>query len=209
MVEVSKKIVEVLKQKCFKQGLRHFVTDEDFKNLASMIARETGTEVLGVNTWKRILGKLPSQNGSPYRTSSKTANIIADYLGCDSWEQLNENFDYVENQYIVNNTSTYVNPQSNSVARLLNELRPGDVIEVKSYPNKLLHLKLLRRTTNSTWYKVIKTTNSRKLSAGDELEIPFIQESYPLHAISLNRNGSCLGEYASGVRQVVYSVRKI
>lgn len=210
---VSKEIVEIIKAKCFTQGLNRFDTDEDFRTLSSNVAGETGADPLGVNTWKRIFGALPNRDGSPYKTSKKTANIIADYLGCDSWEQLLENKEYIKNQYRTNNgysnTSFVVNRENDYVARILNALQPGEVIVVKSNVNKILHLELLRKTNSSCWYKILMTTGSRSLSVGDELEISSIRENYPLHAINLKRNGRNLGEYVAGPRQVVYSVKKL
>ena len=210
---VSKEIVEIIKAKCFTQGLNRFVTDEDFRTLSSNVAGETGADPLGVNTWKRIFGTLSNQDGSPYKTSKKTANIIADYLGCDSWEQLLENEEYIKNKYLTNNgysnTSFVVNRENDSVARILMALQPGEVIVVKSNVNKNLQLKLLRKTNSSCWYKILMTTGSRSLSVGDELEISSIRENYPLHAINLKRNGRNFGEYVAGPRQVVYSVKKL
>ena len=156
---VSKEIVEIIKAKCFTQGLDSFVTDEDFRTLSSNVAGETGADPLGVNTWKRIFGALPNRDGSPYKTSKKTANIIADYLGCDSWEQLLENEEYVKNKYLTNNgysnTSFVVNRENDHVASMLMALHRGDVIEVKSKVNKILHLELLRKTNSSCWYKIL------------------------------------------------------
>lgn len=210
---VPEEIVEIIKAKCFTQGLNRIVTDEEFRTLSSNVAGETGADPLGVNTWKRIFGTLSNQDGSPYKTSKKTANIIADYLGCDSWEQLLENKEYIKNQYRTNNgysnISFVVNRENDYVARILNALQPGEVIVVKSNVNKNLQLKLLRKTNSSCWYKILMTTGSRSLSVGDELEISSIRENYPLHAINLKRNGRNLGEYVAGPRQVVYSVKKL
>lgn len=209
---IPKEILEIIKAKCFTQEVRELVTDKDYEKFSQIVATETGTKPMGVNTWKRIFGHLTKQDNSPYVTSKKTSNIIASYLGCDSWEQLCENQEYLRDKLInnggVSNASVVVNKINDSLSRLLGSLQIGNIIEVKSYPNKVLCLRLLRRTNNSCWYKIVKTVGSKQLQVGDELEIVLIRENHPLQVVSLRRNGTNLGEYVSGSKQVVYSVKR-
>jgi hypothetical protein len=53
-----------------------------FEQLSESIFKVTG-KTLGVNTLKRLFGKLPDVH-----TSETTLNIIAEYLGFSDWESL-------------------------------------------------------------------------------------------------------------------------
>lgn len=175
--------------------------------------RATLTPV-GINSWKRMFGHLLKPDGSRYDTSPKTAKVVAEYLGCDSWEQVLENEEYLYNIYVIkrrgnNNNSVLVSSNSDKTSILISSLRKGDVIEVKSRPNKILHLKFLSATANSRWYKIIHTEGSNNLRNLDEIEIPFIQENRPLFATRLQRGGTYIDGYSAGSTQVVYSVIRI
>ena len=211
---VPDKIIEVVKAKSFSEtGLKNIVSDRDYEMLIENIARKTGTTPIGINTWKRIFGHLLKPDGSRYETSTKTAKIIAEYLGCDSWEQVCENDDYLYRNWVqrggVNNDSIVVQSTHDDTSRLISSLRKDDVIEVKSYPNKVLHLKFLYATADSRWYRIIDTVGSSNLQNLDEIEIPFLRINQPLVATQLKRKGICIGGYSAGSKQVVYSVEKV
>ena len=237
---IPERIIEIIKARCFTEtGLKNFVTDNDYNILSDSVARATGcnpvvvntkltgekkTEQtvakaigptpIGVNTWKRIFGHLLRQDGTRYDTSPKTAKIIAEYLGCDSWEQVLENEEYLYTVFVIkkaggNNNSVLVQSNTDETSILISSLRQGDVIEVKSHPNKVLRLKFLSATANSRWYRIIDTVGSCILQNLDEIEIPFLQKNKPLMATQLKRKGVCMDGYSAGSKQVVYSVTRI
>ena len=237
---VPDRIIEIIKARCFTEtGLKNFVTDRDYNILSDSVAKATGCNLavvnakltggketklavakaaglspIGVNTWKRIFGHLLRQDGTRYDTSPKTAKIIAEYLGCDSWEQVLENEEYLYTVFVIkkaggNNNSVLVQSNTDETSILISSLRQGDVIEVKSHPNKVLRLKYISATSNSRWYRIIDTVGSNNLHNLDEIEIPFLQKNKPLTVSQLKRNGECKGEYHAGSKQVVYSVTRI
>lgn len=211
---VSDRIIEIIKAKSFAEtGLKNIVSDRDYDTLIENVARKTGSAPIGINTWKRIFGHLLKPDGSRYDTSSKTAKVIAEYLDCDSWEQLCEYEDYLYNRWIkkggVNNNSVVVRPLNDEVSILISSLKKDDVIEVKSLPNKVLRLKFLTATADSRWYRIIDTVGSSNLQNLDEIEIPFLRMNQPLMATQLKRKGNYIGGYSAGSKQVVYSVEKV
>ena len=212
---VPDRIIETIKARCFSEtGLKEFVTDKDYNTLSDAVAKATGYEPVGVNTWKRIFGHLLKPDSSRDDTSPKTAKVIAEYLGCDSWKQVLENEEYLYNVYVVrksggNNNSVLVRSNTDETSILISSLQQGDVIEVKSRPNKVLRLKFLSATANSKWYRIIDTVGSSNLQNLDEIEIPFLQKNKPLMASQLKRKGICIGGYSAGSKQVVYSVTRI
>ena len=211
---VSDRIIEIIKAKNFSEtGLVNISTDNDYITLRDNIAEKTGSDSIGINTWKRIFGHLLKPDGTRYDTSAKTAKIIAEYLDCDSWEQLCEYEDYLYNRWInkggINNDSVVVKPLNDETSILISSLKKDDIIEVKSRPNKVLRLKFLSATADSRWYRIIDTVGSSNLQNLDEIEIPFLRMNQPLVASQLKRKGVCLGGYSAGSKQVVYSVEKV
>ena len=211
---VPDKIIEIVKAKCFSEtGLKNFDTDNEYNRLSECIANHTGKSQIGINTLKRIFGHLLKPDGTRYDTSAKTAKIIAEYLDCDSWEDVCEYEDYLYNRWInkggINNDSVVVKPLNDETSILISSLKKDDIIEVKSRPNKVLRLKFLSATADSRWYRIIDTVGSSNLQNLDEIEIPFLRMNQPLVASQLKRKGVCLGGYSAGSKQVVYSVEKV
>ena len=211
---VSDRIIEIIKAKNFSEtGLVNISTDNDYITLRDNIAEKTGSDSIGINTWKRIFGHLLKPDGTRYDTSAKTAKIIAEYLDCDSWEQLCEYEDYLYNRWInkggINNDSVVVKPLNDETSILISSLKKDDIIEVKSRPNKVLRLKFMSATADSRWYRIIDTVGSSNLQNLDEIEIPFLRMNQPLVASQLKRKGVCLGGYSAGSKQVVYSGEKV
>lgn len=211
---IPSRIMEVVKAKCFSEtGLKDFVTDNEYNTLSESVAAYTGKPQIGINTLKRIFGHLLKPDGSRYDTSSKTAKVLAEYLDCDSWEQLCEYEDYLYNRWInkggINNDSVVVKPLNDETTILISSLKKDDIIEVKSRPNKVLRLKFMSATADSRWYRIIDTVGSSNLQNLDEIEIPFLRMNQPLVATQLKRKGVCIGGYSAGSKQVVYSVEKV
>lgn len=211
---IPDRIVEVIKAKSFSEtGLSNLVSDNDFTAFSENVAKKTGYSPVGINTWKRIFGHLRNPSGECYNTSMKTAKIIAEYLGCDSWSEVCENEEYIYNKWInkggVNYDSVVVRPQNDKFAILISTLRKGDVIEVKSRPNKVLRLEFLSSTADTKWFRIVETVGSSNLQNFDEIEIPFFRMNQPIIATQLRRKGSIIGGYSAGSKQVVYSIEKI
>ena len=211
---IPDRIIEIIKAKSFSEtGLKNIVSDRDYETLIENVARKTDTIPIGINTWKRIFGHLLKPDGGRYETSPKTAKIIAEYLDCDSWEQVCENEEYLERQWIkkggVNCNSVLVGVTNDKVSILLSTLKKNDEIIVKSRPNKVLRLKLISATADSKWFKIIDTIGSSNLHNLDEIEIPFLRQNQPLVASQLKRDGVNKGAYSAGSKQVVYSVEKV
>ena len=211
---VPDRIIEIIKAKSFSEtGLKNIVSDSDYEIVIENVARKTGTTPIGINTWKRMFGHLLKPDGSRYDTSAKTAKIIAEYLDCDSWEEVCEYEDYLYNRWInkggINNDSVVVKPLNDETSILISSLKKDDIIEVKSLPNKVLRLKFLSATADSRWYRIIDTIGSSNLQNLDEIEIPFLRMNQPLVASQLKRKSVCLGGYSAGSKQVVYSVEKV
>ena len=211
---IPEKIIEIVKAKSFSEiGLKIIVSDNEYILFSENIADRTDTKPLGVNTWKRILGHLKKPDGSCYNTSDSTAKVIAEYLGCDSWEELCENEDYLYNRWInqggINSDSVCVGPQNDKVSMMLETLRKGDIIEVKSRPNKQLRLEYLTSTADSKWFKIIETIGSSNLQNLDEILVPLFRMNQPIVASQLKRKGVIIGAYSAGSKQVIYSIEKI
>lgn len=210
---IHERINEIIKAKSFPDtGLKNFVSDKDYSALSESIAKVTGI-ALNINTLKRIFGHLLKQDGTRFDTSPKTANILAEYLGCESWNQLCEYEEHLYNRWIkkggVNNDSVVVKSHNDEISIMISSLRKDDIIEIKSRPNKVLRLKFLSATTSSKWYKIIDTVGSSNLQNSDEIEIPFLRLNHPLAVSQLKRKGICIGGYSAGSTQVIYSIKKI
>lgn len=207
-------IIEIIKAKNFTEtSLKNFVSDKDFLKLSENVATVTRTTQFHINTWKRIFGKIQKKDGTRHETSLNTAKIIAEYLGCESWEQVCEYEEHLYNRWIkkggINNNSVVIKSHNDEISILLSSLKKDDIIEIKSRPNKVLRLKFLSATTNSRWYKIIDTIGSSNLQNLDQIEIPFLRMNQPLVASQLKRKGICIGGYSAGSTQVIYSVKKI
>lgn len=207
-------IIEIIKAKSFTEtSLKTFVSDKDFLILSESVATVTKTTPFHINTWKRIFGKILKKDGSRCNTSESTAKIIAEYLDCDSWEQVIEYKEHLHKRWLekggINNCSAVIKSHNDEISILLSSLKKDDIIEIKSRPNKVLRLKFLSATIDSKWYRIINTTGSNHLQNMDEIEIPFLRINHPLVASQLKRKGSCIGGYSAGNKQVIYSVKKI
>lgn len=211
---IPDKIIEIIKAKNFSEtGLKTLVSDNEYKSFSENIANRTATRPIGINTWKRIFGHLPTPDGKSYTTSLKTAKIIAEYLDCDSWEELCENENYLYNRWInkggINSVSVCVRPQNDKISMMLETLKKGDIIEVKSRPNKQLRLEFIISTADSKWFKILETIGSNNLQNLDEIQVPFFRMNQPIIASQLKRKGAIIGGYSAGCKQVIYSIEKI
>lgn len=135
-------------------------------------------EHLGVNTMKRLLGFI-SDERSP-RLS--TLNVLAHYLGFESWHQLVETADDGNSEFDVQ----------------VDELRSRDLLEnqrvfVSYLPNRELTLVYL----GDERFEVVDSLNS-KLHVGDIVTISHFILHYPLIVSQVIRNDHTLGNFTAG-----------
>ena len=191
------KIIEILHKKaCECISVRELVSDNDYERFALAVADITNTIQISINTWKRVFGYLRPKDGGRFETSTKTCQVIAEYLGCKNWQELFENTDEIYNRFI-NNNAAYDNSaiimSDDETQELISSLKPGDRIKVRYYPQRELILEFL----SVNRYRIIKKVNISHLCNADVLEIQFLRKHQPLAATMLKRNDAILGRYCS------------
>lgn len=134
-------------------------------------------ENLSANTIKRLVGNLP-YNSNPRET---TLEILAKYLGYDSWQFLNDYLNQKISQF-----------NSGNVFYELEKLPANQRIELEWEPNR----KILIRHISGYEYKVISSENS-KLLEGDILTLSQIAVGFPFMVRKVIRDGKALGSYTA------------
>lgn len=175
---LSVNVIEMLCDKC--QG--DVRTAHGVEVLALDMERVTG-ERLGVNTLKRLLGRI-ADDRSPRET---TLNIIANYLGFPDWEVLQ----LFEQQ----------RAKASVFSTVYRELRTthfdeGNLLEITYLPNR----RVVLRSLGQGRFEVAVSKNS-KLASGDQLSLPIVVEGFPLIAHEVVRNGELLGTFTAGREQ--------
>jgi hypothetical protein len=155
-----------------------------FDFLSQSIFSVTG-EMLGVNTLKRLFGKLPDVNASP-----TTLTILAEYLGYKDWDTLEK---------IASNANSAL--QSLSRTTFLKDLAPGTRFRLTYAPNRKLHLEVLpdRRC-------LVLDREGAKVLPGDKLYIADITLGCALVANEVERDGVKIGRYEGGIDGGVQTV---
>ena len=159
-----------------KSGLK--LNDTSHCTQLVRVIEESTHEHLGVNTIKRLLGFI-SDERSP-RLS--TLNVLAHYLGFESWQQLMETADDGNSEFDVQ----------------VNELRSCDLhenqrVSVSYLPDRELTLVYLVDEK----YKV-KTSLNSKLHVGDVVTISHFILHYPLLVSDVIRDNHNLGNFTAG-----------
>lgn len=156
-----------------KSGLG-FDRASDFIILADLIGKETGHSI-GATTLKRLLGYIDD----PRQTNKSTLNLIARYLGHDTWEEY-ENSIRIDSEW---------NFQSDSV--WIDELDTGQNMII-GYLNRQVRFEVVNTDAGKA-LKVIQATNS-SLKVDDILFIDKIDIDCKLEARRVLR-GSFSGTY--------------
>ena len=156
----------------------------DCEYLANDIESLTG-EHIGVNTIKRLLGFINDER----KPRITTLDIIARYVGCESWEQL-QRMDYA---YA---SSSFTGKRKEVVVR---QLEIGRCIRIMYYPQRIVDVEYL----GDCHFVVLKSENS-KLCQGDQLVLTHIIERYPLWASEVIRDGESLGSFSTGNQPIIY-----
>lgn len=166
-------IVEMLRR---KSGNRlRLPSDCDF--LALDIKSATG-ERLGSTTLKRLLGFVDDER----KTYVSTLDIIANYLGFNSW------YDLEKVEDAGNSDFAYISQEIVS-----SHLDIGDTISLSYLPDRQLSLKYI----GNSRFLVIGSIRG-KLKVDDIITVGSIVPNYPLHVSQVERNGENLGEFVAG-----------
>ncbi len=163
---------------------RKIRSSADCEYLALDIESLTG-EHIGINTIKRLLGFIRDEH-NPRIT---TLNIIARYVGCETWEQLRR-MDYA---YA---SSSFTGKRKEVIVR---QLEPGRRIRITYFPKRIVDMEY----QSDCHFLVLKSENS-KLLQGDQLILTHIIERYPLLVSEVIRDGKSLGSFSTGDRTISY-----
>ena len=153
--------------------------DCDF--VALDIESVTGDHI-GVNTIKRLMGFI-SDERQPRKT---TLNIIAHYLGCNSWEEL-------MGREKVGASSAFVPGKRKEV--MVRDLEAGKRIRISYRPNRVVTIEY----QGEYHFTVIVSAHS-KLQVGDVLTLTHIVYQYPLLVSEVIRDGQSIGAFSAGDR---------
>lgn len=199
---VPEKVLEILMIKYFREGGRKkLITDSDYNDFSEAVASKTNTVPASCNTWKRVFRHL-TKNGEPHNTGANTCQTIAEYLQCESWEELMENLDEVyeiqKRRGGINEVSEIFTP--NPTDNMILSLQKGDIIEVRYYPNRIVQMEFIKEGC----YKVISSKNS-VLQQGDIAYINLFVINQPLIIPQLVREGKT-GRYQSAKGHNIQSV---
>lgn len=153
--------------------------------LAKDITKRT-SQYISVNTVKRLLGFLPYDKA--HRLS--TLNVIAQYLGYASWEDLtvalsgkNSGFEDIPTQDAAS-------------------LSEGAELMVSYAPDR--RLRLIHHAGNSF---TVTASERSKLKAGDNIVVAQFTVGYPLFATSVIRDGNELGSFTAGKVGGILSIK--
>ena len=146
-------------------------------------------ERLGSTTLKRLLGFVDDER----KTYVSTLDSIANYLGYNSWQELekvedtgNSDFAYISEEIVSS------------------RLDIGDIITLSYLPDRHLGIKYV----GNSQYLVTKSIES-KLKKSDIITVGSKLPNYPLHVSKVIRNGENLGEFVAGkiggVTNIVYN----
>ena len=207
MDDIREKVLEMLMLKYFNNGgIKVLSTDKDYNKFSENVANVTNQHpAFHCNTWKHVFCHLTKKDGTPFPTSSRTKQAIAQYLGFEDWEELKENFDEEYERILRKGgricTST-IQP-ANPIDLMLKNLRKGDIIEVMYFPDRKLLLEFITKDT----YKVVSSTNSQ-IEQGDIIYTSTLDNDLPF-ICEFTRNGKPMGKYRSAHGHNIQSIKRI
>lgn len=140
------------------------------------IASVTG-ERLSVNTIKRLTGVLTYDN----RPRLTTLDIIARYLGYESWRSLKAGEIAIGSDF--SNKRLFTD---------MTALPEGQRVKITWEPGRVLAL----THRGAGLYAVAQSVNG-KLRAGDLVQLSMLRVGFPFIAADVERDGFSLGEYAA------------
>lgn len=153
--------------------------------LANDIESKTG-ERLAANTIKRLVGILP-YDSAPRAT---TLNILARYLGWNSWDGLAE--------YLRHGSSGFGTAPP---FYYINSLKPGALIKFKWLPDRAITLCHIK----AHHCEVVEAVNC-KLMVGDSVHLTQVGNGYPFFSKGVRREGQKLGSYTAAAEEGIYDL---
>lgn len=207
MDDIREKVLEMLMLKYFNNGgIKVLTTDKDYNKFSENVANVTNQHpAFHCNTWKHVFCHLTKKDGTPFPTSSRTKQAIAQYLGFEDWEELKENLDEEYERILRKggrNCISTIQP-ANPIDLMLKNLRKGDIIEILYYPERRLLLEFIRKDT----YKVVSSTNSH-IEQGDIIYTSTLDNDLPF-ICEFTRNGKPMGKYRSAHGHNIQSIKRI
>lgn len=176
------------------------INDKECTLFSNHVAEVTGTKPLHINTWRRVFEKyINSKTGEPYEQSDTTCKIIAEFLGCESWSELETKKETLKPKH-KKNISEILPKTTDS------PMHPGDIMEIKYGPDRVLHLEYRGNVDYN--FRVVQTINT-KFEYGDLVHVPFIRENQPLSGWVIMRNNRIIGQYNSADNHLVNKKRII
>ena len=175
-MKLSPYMKDLLEQKCG----REIRLSGDCEYLALDIESVIG-EHIGVNTLKRLFGFIDDER----EPRISTLDVIARYLGFESWQTL----------------QVYDDKSNSSFDSTADEVRVKDLaigqhIQISYLPDRLLTIAYQGHNR----FVVLSSENS-KLHQGDMLHITHIVRDYPLLVSDVIRDGLSLGSFMAGKAQ--------
>jgi hypothetical protein len=207
MDDIREKVLEMLMLKYFNNGgIKVLTTDKDYNKFSENVANVTNQHpAFHCNTWKHVFCHLTKKDGTPFPTSSRTKQAIAQYLGFEDWEELKENLDEEYERILRKggrNCISTIQP-ANPIDLMLKNLRKGDIIEVMYFPDRKLLLEFIKKDT----YKVVSSTNSH-IEQGDIIYTSTLDNDLPF-ICEFTRNGKPMGKYRSAHGHNIQSIKRI
>lgn len=207
MDDIREKVLEMLMLKYFNNGgIKVLTTDKDYNKFSENVANVTNQHpAFHCNTWKHVFCHLTKKDGTPFPTSSRTKQTIAQYLGFEDWEELKENLDEEYERILRKggrNCTSTIQP-ANPIDLMLKNLRKGDIIEILYYPERRLLLEFIKKDT----YKVVSSTNSH-IEQGDIIYTSTLDNDLPF-ICEFTRNGKPIGKYRSAHGHNIQSIKRI
>ena len=175
-------------------GLSHLSSDNDFLLLTTRVSQKLHLKKdISINTWKRMYGVLKTIPG--YRPLGKTLETIADYLGCESWEELTLHLE--ETRKYVYGERLFRRGGFHHSLRMAT-LRPGDRITVSYAADSWVKA----ININKGRFRVMETRKC-DLKTGDEFTaFNFVKQDI-FRVINVTRNGMPLGDYTSDTNEYI------
>lgn len=177
---LNKNVIKLIEDKYGKP----IDSSADCERLVFDIESKTG-ERLGFTTLKRLLGFTAEQA----KPRLSTLNILARYLGFNSYKELEDSVD--------NKGDSDFNTHAKSI--LSSDLRTEVDINISYYPNRRLKLKHIKDDE----YIVMESING-SLQAGDVIFVDSFTSELPMIVKDVIRNGKSLGRYIAGKKFGIY-----
>ena len=183
-----------------KANISGDMDDNNIMELDSKVCAELALDRgLSINTWKRVLGTLKRREGHMF--SKRTLSVIADYLGCDSWNELSENIDDVRKGLRTpnKNESEFIN---NGRTRMsMQNMRNGDIIRIEYKPSRMVEAERIGKNT----YRVMNSHNAQ-LKNNDVFTAFDFTKGDAFTVYDVIRSGCNIGDYKSALRHYIENI---